>query len=304
MQAALKSSETEQFTGLTIGKVSFIYPEANMVDIVMYDGSILKQVQVMTPNASSRGGATGLPVSKYEAEMLDRKKRPLPLNNAKVTESDVFAVLGFIGGSVVAPFVLGFLFPENCELLCGRDQKGNEDGTQFLWKHESNVYVRVAKGDKRYNDDGGSDPITPDIEISHPSGLFIKIGRNAVLEPITNWDKDIRPFKKFNPESNDADPAPYVHISHPSGDYLTIDPDGNLIEYFVKDVTRTIKGDLDETIEGDVTRTIKGDITETINGDESKTVDGDGTDNIKGTWLRESDTEIQDKCSVIHHNKS
>ena len=215
-QAALINTEKEQFTGLTVGKVSFIYPEANMVDIVMYDGSILKQVQVMTPIASSRGGVANLPVSKYESEMLDRNKRPLPLNNAKITESDVFAVMGFIGGSVVAPFVLGFLFPENCELLCGRDQKGNEDGTQFLWKHESNVYVRVAKGYK--GEEGDDDPITPDIEISHPSGLFIKIGRNAVLEPIVNWDKDIRPFKKLNPESNEADPAPYIHISHPSGD--------------------------------------------------------------------------------------
>jgi hypothetical protein len=293
VQAALISTESERFNGLTIGKVSKVYPEANMVDIVMYDGSILKQVQVMTPNASSRGGVSGLPVSKYEADMLDRNKRPLSLNNAKVTESDVFAVLGFIGGSIVAPFVLGFLFPENCEILCGIDQKGNEDGTQFIWKHESNVYVRVAKG--YTGADGSTDPITPDIEINHPSGLFIKIGRNTTLEPITNWDKEIRPFKKLNPASNEADPAPYIHISHPSGDYITIDPDGNLIEYLVKDVTRTILGDVTETIDGNYTRIIKKDL--------SDTVDGAGTNYTKGTWLRKSDTQIEDKCGVIHHNK-
>jgi hypothetical protein len=274
-QAALTSTETERFNGLTIGKVSFVYPEANMVDIVMYDGSILKQVQVMTPFASSRTGSVNLPVSKYNEEMLNRNKR-LPLNNAKINESDVFAVLGFIGGSVIAPFVLGFLFPENCEILCGRDQKGNEDGTQFLWKHESNVYVRVAKG---YNEEGSTGQITPDIEISHPSGLFIKIGRNTTLEPITNWDKEIRPFKKVNPETNSADPAPYIYISHPSGDYLIIDPAGNLTEYLVGNVTRTILGDVIENISGNYTRTITKDLSDTIGGDAIKDVTGTLTDN-------------------------
>jgi len=299
MQAILDDNEFERFTGITIGKVYKVSSAANMVDIMLLDGTILKNVQVTVPYASSRCGSAGLPISEYEKDMMDKD---FPLSAARIKESDAYAVVGFLGGSMQRPIVLGFLFPEENEILCGADQKGNEDGTQFLWKHESNVYVRVAKGYK--GEEGDDDPITPDIEISHPSGLFIKIGRNAVLEPITNWDKDIRPFKKLNPGSNEADPVPYIHISHPSGDYLTIDPDGNLTEYLVKDVTRTIKGDLDETIEGDVTRTIKGDLTETIEGDESKTVDGDGTDNIKGTWLRESDTEIQDKCSVIHHNKS
>src|SRR4030042_460780 len=114
--------------------------------------------------------------------MLDKEN---PLSNAKQNESDVWAIIGFLGGSVLRPIVLGFLFPEENEVLCGSDQVGNEDGTQFLWKHESNVYVRVAKGDRRE-----AEPITPDIEINHPSGLFIKIGRDTTLTPITNWDKD------------------------------------------------------------------------------------------------------------------
>ncbi len=313
-QAALISTESERFNGLTIGKVSKVYPEANMVDIVMYDGSILKQVQVMTPNASSRGGVAGLPVSSYEADMLDRNKRPLPLNNAKVTESDVFAVLGFIGGSIIAPFVLGFLFPENCEILCGRDQKGNEDGTQFIWKHDSNVYVRVAKGypagEGEDRDGSGGTSITPDIEISHPSGCLIKIGNvdygagfSGQRTEITNWDKDIRPFKHLNPQTGIADPAPSVLITHPSGTYIVIMPSGETWIDTTGNLGIEVHGDMSEEVDGNVTRTYHGNVTETIEGNESKTVNGDGTDYIKGTWLRKSDTEIEDKCGTIHHNK-
>ena len=280
MQSILGDNEFDRFSGITLGKVYKVSPAANMVDVILLDGTVLKDVQVTVSFASSRSGSTGLPISQYEKDMMDKD---LPLSSARIKESDAYAVVGFLGGSIQRPIVLGFLFPENCEILCGRDQKGNEDGTQFIWKHESNVYVRVAKG---YSTDGSTNPITPDIEINHPSGLFIKIGQNTTLEPITNWDKEIRPFKKLNPDSNSADPAPYIHISHPSGDYITIDPDGNLIEYLVKDVTRTILGDVTETIIGDYTRT--------INGDLSDTVDGTGTNYTKGTWLRKSDVQIED----------
>lgn len=299
MQSILGDNEFDRFSGITLGKVYKVSPAANMVDVILLDGTVLKDVQVAVSFASSRSGSTGLPISQYDKE--DMMDRDLPLSSARIKESDAYAVVGFLGGSIQRPIILGFLFPENCEILCGKDQKGNEDGTQFIWKHESNVYVRVAKG--YTGAEGSTDPITPDIEINHPSGLFIKIGRNATLEPITNWDKEIRPFKKLNPASNEADPAPYIHISHPSGDYITIDPEGNLIEYLVKDVTRTILGDVTETIDGNYTRIIKKDLSDTINGDETTTVDGTGTDNIKGTWLRKSDTEIEDKCGTIHHNK-
>lgn len=281
--------ESPVYTGLSLGKVSKIYPEANMVDILLFNGSLLRKVQVIVPFASSVSGISNLPLPKYKTDIL---KRNNPLGEAERDESDIIAVVGYFG-STTSPIVLGFLFPENCEILCGKDQKGNEDGTQFIWKHESNVYVRVAKG--YTGTEGSTDPITPDIEINHPSGLFIKIGRNTTLEPITNWDKEIRPFKKLNPDSNSADPAPYIHISHPSGDYITIDPDGNLIEYLVKDVTRTILGDVTETIDGNYTRIIKKDLSDTIQGDASEIGQGDWTKEVTGT--------LTDKGATIHHNE-
>ena len=286
MQAILSENEYEKFSGLTIGKVFKLYPQGNMVDVMLMDGTFLDKVQVMTSYASSRAGSTGLPNFKYEKEFKDRDA---PFSNAKQGEADVFVVIGFLGGEITRPIAFGFLYPEENEVLCGRDQKGNEDGTQFLWKHESNVYVRVAKGYK--GAEGSTDPITPDIEISHPSGLYIKIGRNAgsgyptytsVLEPVVNWDKDIRPFKKLNPDSNKADPAPYIHIYHPSGDYITIEPDGDVVEFLVKDVDRTIKGNVTELVEGNVGRTIKGNVTETIEGNLNRTIKLDETEVVEG----------------------
>jgi hypothetical protein len=313
MQSILGDNEFGRFAGLTLGKVYKVSSAANMVDIMLLDGTILKDVQVAVSYASSRCGSSGLPISEYEKDMMDKD---IPLSSARIKESDAYAVVGFLGGSIQRPICFGFLFPEENEILCGTDQKGNEDGTQFLWKHESNVYVRVAKGDKRYNDDGGSDPITPDIEISHPSGLYLKIGRNAgsgypdytsVLEPITNWDKEIRPFKKMNPKSDEADPAPFVHLYHPSGTYLTIDTEGSVTAYIVKDVGVTVEGDVTELIKGNVDRTIKGDVTEiiegtldqtvkqnvtqtfeadfdgTVKGDATESVEGDLTESVDGT---------------------
>ncbi len=311
------------FSGLTLGKVSKLYPQSNMVDIMLFDGSVLKKVQVMTPNASSRAGLVNLPIPKYETEM---GKRFSPLGEAKIAESDVIAVVGFLGDSNLNPVVLGFLFPELNEILCDtEDQKGNQDGTQFLWKHESNVYVRVAKGDKRYNDDGGSDPITPDIEISHPSGLYLKIGRNAgtgypnytnVLEPIVNWDKNVRPFKKVNPDTGKADPAPYIHLYHPSGTYLTIDTEGSMSAYIVKDVGVTVEGNVTELIKGDVGRTIQGNVNEviqgtydqnvkqkvttlweadfdgTVKGDAITSIEGDSTESVDGNLTESVDGNL------------
>jgi len=292
-QSALERNDWPRFNGLTIGKVHRVRPEANMVDIMLFDGALLDKVQVVVPFSSSRSGCVNLPIPDYgNLEMIKRKD---PLSIAKQTESDVFAIVGFIGGSILRPIVLGFLFPEENELLCDTNQEGNEDGTMFLWKHESNVYVRVAKGSTRDK--------TPEIEISHPSGFLLKIGNSTTRTPISNYDEKFRKFKYKNPESDAEDPVPIVHLSHPSGTYLTIAADGKVTLYAISDMDKTVKGDLTETIEGDVNRTIKGNLTETIEGDQSKIVDGDGTDNIKGTWLRQSDTEIEDKCGTIHHNK-
>jgi hypothetical protein len=285
-QAALVINEQERFTGFVIGKVTAIYPESNTVDVTLFDGSIYSQVQVMVPFASSRTGIVGLPlpVSKN-----DTFRQESPLGTARQDESDIFAVVGFIAGSAIRPLVFGFLFPEESELLCGReDQVGNKDGTQMLWKHESNVYVRVAKGDTADK--------TPDLEISHPSGLFIKIGSDVSLTPIVNWATMLRPFKFKNPESDNPDPAPYVHLSHPAGTYFTVDPEGNITVYGIKDVTITVKGNVNEEVFGDVTRMIHGKLSDTIVGDVAEVG--------QGKWDKTVTGVLSDKGSKINHDES
>ena len=279
MQSSLNSDRYPTFSGITLGKVYAIHPEANMVDLLMFDGSIVENVQVIVPFSSSKCGVIGLPDPKYKKDML---KRDDPLGEAlPPEESDAIAVVAHLGGSIMRPIVIGFLFPEINEILCDRKQVGNEDGTMYLWKHPSNVYVRIAKSK------AGEDEGSPEIEISHPSGLFIKIGKDASsLTEIINYDSKVRAFKKQNPDSDSADPAPEMGIYHPSGNFIKIDKDGN--------TTITIKGDLDETIEGDVTRTIKGDLTETV--------EGDATETVTGAWSRESSTSIKDEAPTIDHN--
>ncbi len=287
MQSSLRPDKYPTFSGLTLGKVYAIRPEANMVDLLMFDGSILEKVQVMVPFSSSKSGVSGLPDPKYQKAIL---KRDDPLGEAQPTEeSDVIAVVAHLGGSIIRPIVIGFLFPEINEVLCDRTQVGNEDGTMYLWKHPSNVYVRVAKANPDDND--GS----PEIEISHPSGLFIKIGKDSsALTEIENYDKDVRPFKKLNPDNNTADPSPEMSIYHPSGNLIKIDKDGN--------AEIVVKGNLDETIEGDVTRLIKGNLEETVEGDSTIEVQGDKTETITGAWKRESTTSIKDEAPTIDHN--
>lgn len=340
VQSGLVNTSYETFNaGITLGRVYANHPESNTVDILLFDGSVLPKVQVMVPFASSRTGSVNLPLPVYEKPMLDREK---PLDSAKQTESDVLAVVGFLKGSVTLPVVLGFLHPEISEMLCGRDLPGNEDGTMLLWKHESNTYVRVAKGSKKGQ--------SPDLEISHPSGLFIKIGETAQLTEITNWDNELKLFKYKNPDSDKVEPAPYVHLYHPSGTSFTIDKEGSVTVYVEKDLTSTVKGNVTEEVDGDVDRVIKGNLTETIEGnvnrtvkedtvevfegtfdktvednysehlqgnmdstidgdkdssvlgDETRDVAGAETDHIGGAWLRKSDISIKDEAPRIDHN--
>lgn len=257
--------------GISIAKVHKVYPEANMVDVMLMDGSLLQKLQVVTPYASSRTGLVDLPIPEYEKSLLDKEFPLLPCNP---DESDVFAVVAFIDNSLFKAIVIGFLFPEDNELLCHREnQPGNEKASQYLFKHTSNVYTRIA--------DNG------DIEISHPSGVFIKIGSSTDKTAINNFDYASRPFKWKDPKTNELAPAPYMIIQHPSGNYYTVDPEGNVTEYIVGNVTRTIKGTLTETIEGVVSRTMNDEVTEVA----------------EGKWSKESKEKIEDTAPEIQHNE-
>lgn len=261
---------------LTVAKVTKIHPEANFVDILLFDGTRYVRVPVMSMFASSRCGSVGLPIPEQNTPIDKAEEsggKQFPLKPGDATESDVYAIVGFASGLFIKPLVLGFLFPEENELMCSIKQTGNSDGSQHLWKHTSNTYTRV--------DENG------DIEISHPSGVFIKIGNNAVRTEIINYDKNVRPFKWKNKNTGELSPAPYLLVQHPSGNYWTVDPKGNVKEYIVGNVDRTIKGNLNETIEGDVVIDCKKKVSETSENE----------------WFKESKEKINDKAPDIQHNE-
>lgn len=285
MQSQLLPTLRFGFNGISIGRVYQINSDSNSVDIMMLDGSIYKNVRVASSFASSQSGVINLPLPKYENErMVDRKLNPL--KEANQNECDVLAIVACLNGSITNPICLGFLYPNENEILCGVEQAGNKDGTMFLWKHPSNIYVRVAKG----NEVGD----TPEFEISHPSGFFIKIGKEEFLTQITNWDQKIRSFNAKNPETKENDSVPIVTINHPSGTTIKIDKDGN--------VELNIKGNLEETINGNVTRVIKGDLDETIEGDIILDCLGTKDETVNAAWNRKSNILIKDEAPTIDHN--
>jgi hypothetical protein len=301
MQTALRVSDDKAtFRGLSLGKVYNVYSEANMVDVMLFNGTLLEKIQVLVSYASSRSGGAGLPVPKYfdnsgkEILMIDRAD---PLSPAGPGESDVWAVVGYLGGYLINAVVLGFLYPEECEVLCGRDSKGNEDGSMFLWKHDTtNAYVRVAKAypnsGEAWEAPGKTGQGTPDIEINHPSGTIVKIGNvdyNAGFDgqrtPIVNWDSEnqLRTFQPLNPVTEKADPAPSVLISHPSGTYAVIMPSGETWIHTPTGANLGIEcgGDMTEEVFGDLTRTYHGKVTETIEKTYDQTVTGKVTQDFK-----------------------
>jgi hypothetical protein len=282
MQSALEPSTYQgmMYTGLALGKVFKVYPEANAVDVVLMDGGILRKVQVVSLYASSRTGVANLPIPEYKNlsnNLLDKQLFLLPCES---NESDVFAIVAFLGNSIFKAIVLGFLYPEHTELLCDKLQDGNKDASQYLFKHASNVYTRISeKGD---------------VEVSHPSGFFLKVGESVERTAINNYDVKVRPFKWKNPTTGELSAASYAYLAHPSGDTFTIDPEGNIEENIVGNDYITIEGNLDISI--------KGNSDETVEGDEYLAITGKMTESSTGTWMRSSDDSIRDTAPTINHN--
>jgi hypothetical protein len=254
---------------ITIGKIWKVYPEGNIVDVFLLDGSLLPRVQIMANSASSRTGKVEIPIPEYTTDLTEAPEKLGAFCTAE--ENDVFVIVAFLESNINRPIVLGYLFPEEAEILCSNLQDGNSDGSMFLWKHKSNVYARV--------DENG------DTEISHPSGVLVKIGKNTSRTEILNYDNKGRPFKWKKGQADEFASPPWMTITHPSGNYITIDPNGNVVENIVGDVSRTIRGNVTETVMGNVTRNVIGESTEVVTGASS----------------RSSLTSITDAAPIILH---
>lgn len=125
------------------GIVVATHPEDHSVDVVLSDGRRLTGVQVSTPNGSTRSGTFDMPAVPEKTDKWDI---------SKLTGQDQIALVDFVDG---IPVVTGFLFPQISQMTFN-DPKTRVD------RHQSDVMSSI---------DGDGN-----IQITHPSGTYIRIG--------------------------------------------------------------------------------------------------------------------------------
>ena len=127
-----------------IGYVVAVHPDDHSVDLVMSDnGERLIGVQVPTLNGSTRTGTIDLPA-------VPEKKNKWDIT--QLTGQDMKAIVGFVGRN---PVVRGFLFPQVNQML-------SNDPKMRIDRHQSDVMSTI---------DGDGN-----IQLTHPSGTYIRIG--------------------------------------------------------------------------------------------------------------------------------
>lgn len=125
------------------GIVVATHPDDHSVDLVLSDGRRLTGVQVSTSNGSTRSGTFDMPAVPEKADKWDI---------TKLTGQDQIALVDFVDG---IPVVTGFLFPQVSQMTFN-DPKMRVD------RHQSDVMSSI---------DGDGN-----IQITHPSGTYIRIG--------------------------------------------------------------------------------------------------------------------------------
>lgn len=172
------------------GIVVEVHPQDHSVDIVMADdGSRLVGVQVLTPNGSTRTGLTDLPQIPPRSDKWDVSNQ---------TGQDMLAMVGYFSG---LPVVVGFLYPQV-------NQMTHNDPKLRMERHQSDVITTV---------DG-----IGNIQLAHPSGLFLKIGDAPEKIDYTAQNADANSAVDRN-----TDTAPYVRLYMRDGmAILTIAPTG------------------------------------------------------------------------------
>lgn len=186
------------------GRILATYPEQNAVDVAMRLGGVLRKVPVLRPIAGTFEGTTYLPEIKNPDTV---EKTPLGLfgDLRGSAIKDTFAVVGFMGGDIKRPVIMGFLPPEQ--------YSGSfPDASGEVSRHRNGIYTR-------YGDDG--------FEMSHPSGTFIKMGTSATKTSLNSTNVDSKqPFKDTDGVSA---AAPDLVISHSSGLNIHITTSGSII---------------------------------------------------------------------------
>ncbi|NCC27295.1 MAG: hypothetical protein EOM22_03860 [Gammaproteobacteria bacterium] len=145
---------------LRIAEVLEVHPESNSVSVrFVDDGSRVPDVPVMSSSGSTRTGTVDFPVPEVGEE-----------EDRDLTDTERVYSMAVIAMTSTLPVCLGFVQPAVNELAF------KDKPNLRVWRHASDVHTIV-------NDAG-------DIELHHPSGAYVKIGRTSEPTDLTGQDYD------------------------------------------------------------------------------------------------------------------
>ncbi len=210
--------------GMVLARVVDIHPESHAVDlVVMHNSQRLAGVQVLAGVAGTNFGFSDMSLpdnTGYDARNSGTR--------------DIYAVLSWVNAT---PVVLGFLYPQVAQCLF--EEKG-----RMVYRHGSDAYVTITPGGN--------------MEISHPSGAFVRIADDYQHEDLTGKDYD----KKWKIERN-TDKATYVSIENAGGGAhkasIVLTPEGDVMIDATGDVRIKSAGDTSVDASGDVKVKAGGD---------------------------------------------
>lgn len=217
-------------SGIDLAKVVRVVPGGHAVDLLFMDtGDRVPAVQVMAGAASGNTGLVDLVQPDQGSDQWDP---------TRLGEREVIACVTYYKN---IPVVIGFLFPQVCQMLFER-QNFKVD------RHASDVYTTT-------DNDGNH-------ELFHPSGTYLRIGTAPAHEDLTGQDFD----KKWAITKN-TDKAVHVHLSVRNAGAevasLDIDPAGNVTLGHAGNFTQNVGGDYALIVAGNATKNVTGNETVT-----------------------------------------
>lgn len=192
--------------------------KSHTVDLKMSgDGRSFQDVRVMSSSASSDSGLSDLP----KPGALDNITG-LPKTNS---DRSVIAVVAFYND---LPVVIGFIHPQTSQLRLNDDER-------MINRHASDVYHTIDK-------DGN-------MELRHPSGLYIRIATDPAHEDLTPKSYG----EKWKITKN-TDKQVHLHIEQAGGAAtLDIAPNGAIVVTTASTLTATAVGAATVTSSASVT---------------------------------------------------
>ena len=172
------------------GIVVATHPGDHSVDLVLSDGRRLTGVQVSTPNGSARSGTFDMPAVPERADKWDI---------TQPNGQDQIALVDFVDG---IPVVTGFLFPQVSQMTF-------DDPKMRVTRHQSDVMSSI---------DGDGN-----IQITHPSGAYIRLGETADVVNLASKNTDA----SLSTDRN-AGRQLFMRVVVPGAFDLKISPDGQL----------------------------------------------------------------------------